>query len=134
MFRKNFTIIIYILVLITNSLITKYLSNQGLDGSFILFNRGLICLLFVILAALLTKQNLKPQKLGIQIIRFFVAGIGLFCITNSFKFINATSVSLVQRLEILMVVIATSVISKSFFTIKNIYAFAVFVAAGVFRF
>jgi drug/metabolite transporter (DMT)-like permease len=124
----------YIAVLIINTLITKYLTKNNIDGSFILFNRGLVCFIIVLIAASTSRKGLIPQKPMIQLTRFFVAGLSLICITNSFKFANAATISLIQRLEVLIVIIVASIFSKAFFSFRNYYSLAIIIASLFFLF
>ena len=134
MYKKILLITSYIIILIANSLITKYLSKNNVDGSFILFNRGLICFLIILSAAIIYKRSLKPNNIKIQTVRFFVAGMGLFCITNSFKFVHAATISLIQRSELLLVIIVSAILSRKFFNIKTLYSLIISIFLFLFLF
>jgi drug/metabolite transporter (DMT)-like permease len=124
----------YIAVLVINALITKYLTKNGIDGSFILLNRGFVCFVIVLLTSFFSGKSLRPTKPWIQVIRFFVAGLSLICITNSFKFANAATISLIQRLEVLIVIIVSALLSKKLLNIRIYYSLTIIIAAIIFLF
>lgn len=134
MTRKIIEVSFYIFLLIANSLITKYLVGKNIDSSFILFNRGFVCLLCVIFSSVIFKRSLIPKDFRIQVIRFFVAGISLFCIINSFKYIHAATVSLIQRTEILAVIIIGGFATKNTHNPKNYYSWVILMSVLFFLF
>lgn len=124
-----FAVALYILIQISNGTLTKYLINQHIPGSVVLFFRAGFCLLFVLALALIKNDSLVPKKPKIQGMRIVLAGVGLFLITNSYAYLNATSVAFVQRLDMLIVMIISCVLAGKWFSTKNAITIITLVAA-----
>lgn len=116
----NYIVLVYLIIQITNGTLTKYLLNQHISGSVVLLFRAAICLLLILLIAIIKKQSLIPKKPKIQGMRIILSGIGLLLITNSYAYLNATSVAFVSRLDMLLVIMVTCYIAGNLLSLKNI--------------
>lgn len=120
MSRLYYVIFFYIIIQVSNGTLTKFLVNQHISGSVVLLLRASFCLIFVTLLAILKKESLVPKKPKIQGLRIVLAGVGLFLITNSYGYLNATSVAFVQRLDMLIVIIIGCILVGKWHSAKNV--------------
>jgi drug/metabolite transporter (DMT)-like permease len=99
-----YTILAIFALAINNNLI-EFLSGNGYQSSTIMIVRGTISFLITILIALILKKSVKPQNYKTQIIRIFIEGSSIWLLYESFKYLSAGSVSLVQRMDVPLLVL-----------------------------
>lgn len=122
---KYAAIISYILLTTANALVIKYLAHYGAPGSLILLMRGSFCLLFVLSFAVAKRQSLIPKKIKVQFFRFLSAGLGLLCVISSYKYLHASTVSLIQGFQLLIIVVVGGILSHRVFNLKIAYSLLV---------
>lgn len=97
---KHLLIPVFTLSLLLNGLLTKYSMLNGLAVHEILTLSGLGCLACTLLYSWFSKQSLVPKRILKQSARAAVAGLALYLLTKSYAHLNATSVSLIGRADL----------------------------------
>lgn len=106
-----------------HSLVMKYLTVRGCALEDILIYRGLGCVLTAVVLGALAGQSLRPNRPGTQIARFFFSGLALCLITAAFKYANATTVSVISRLDTAILVVVGPWIGVATSRIQQVLAF-----------
>lgn len=107
-----------------HSLVMKYLNVQGCSLEDILIYRGLGCVLTAVVLGTMYRQSLIPNRPGTQIARFFFSGLALCLITAAFKYANATTVSVISRLDTAILVVVGPWIGVATSRRQQVLAFA----------
>jgi len=100
-------IIIYLLLHVANMLLLKKLAMDGISGHTILVFRGLGCMFCAISYAILKRHSLYPKDPQLQAKRLLVAGLGLSLTLLSYQFINASTINLLLKYDILFLLVMT---------------------------
>jgi len=87
------------------SLSVKYLVNQGMRTSDILFQVGLMGTVCSLASSFTAKQNIIPKNIKLQLFRFILAGAGLHLLTESYKGLSLSSLSLIHRFDVLLLIV-----------------------------
>ena len=95
--------VILLVAIIGNTI--EFLTDKEYPSALILFWGGAISFLINGFFLLKKRHRFLPQKPKLQIIRFFTTGISSFLIFESYKYLAAGSVSLVQRVDIPLIVL-----------------------------
>ena len=122
----------FCILLAGKDLLFRVLALGGMSSGQILFMVGLGCGTTTLLIASLTKTpiNLKNKKL--QVLRFFVAGLSGYFIAEAFGILNASSVAMVSKIYIPLLLIFSPLIGVSYSKKQKVLAFASIVGIGVF--
>jgi drug/metabolite transporter (DMT)-like permease len=123
---------IYILSHAASGLTLKYLAVLGLPPAQVLVFRGLGCLLAAGVWSLHYRRALWPKEPRSQLIRIVVSGLSLFLITASYRYANATTVSIVQRMDIALLILLSPLVGEP--TARRQKVFAILVLAAFFAF
>ena len=92
----------FTLTLLLNGLLTKFFISKGLKAFEILILSGIGSLGFVLAHSIKHNHSLRPKNLKKQLLRALIAGTALFLVTTSYQYLSATSVSLVSRTDLAM--------------------------------
>lgn len=95
----------FTLTLLVNGLLTKFLIMNGLKGHELLILSGLGSLVCVVLQSMKYSHSLNPQNKRKQFFRALLAGGALYLITASYEHLSATSVSLVSRTDLALLIL-----------------------------
>lgn len=102
---NNLLIFSFTLTLLLNGLLTKFFISQGLKGFEILILSGIGCLGIVLIHSMKHNHSLRPKNLKKQLLRALIAGAALYLVTTSYQYLSATSVSLVSRTDLAMLLV-----------------------------
>ncbi len=103
---------VYVLCHAASSLVLKYLALLGMPAAQVLVFRGMGCLITALAWALYYRQGLWPREPRSQLIRIIVSGLSLFLITASYHYANATTVSIVQRMDIALLILLSPLVGE----------------------
>lgn len=97
--KKNLTVIIILLVALNNNLI-EYLTGIGYSAALIIFYNGIIAFVITLIYGRLTGKSLKVVNAKFLVLRVLLDAISIWCIFESFNYLSASSVAIVQRMDI----------------------------------
>ncbi len=100
LFFKFSGIIIIVSAVILNISVEHLTDIGGYSSSTILFSRGVIAFFFTLFLSMRYRVSIIPLKYYFQLFRLVNSGISLLLIFQSFRYLEASSVSMVQRLDI----------------------------------
>ena len=110
---RNFFYFLLIIVLVAvNNNCYEYLTNNQLKAPQILFYRGVFTLILTIIYAHYRNQALMPKEIAAQSVRFITTGGSLLLILFSYNYLSAGTVSLLQRLDIPVLIFFSIFITK----------------------
>lgn len=101
---KSLTAIGVILIVAINGNTIEYLVSKGYPTALVLLFAGALSFAFNSLICLIKRQSLFPKIWRIQVIRLINNGLSMFLILESYKYLSAGSVGLVQRTDIPFIV------------------------------
>ena len=104
----------------------EHLLKNGYSSSSVLVYRGLLTFSITVLLSFKNKERILPRNIHRQALRIFVSGIGLLLSFQSLKYVEATTASMVARLDIPFAVIIgvlTGTQKKDFKIGLSIFAF-----------
>ncbi len=105
--------LVLVVLLVTMNLGIKTLTKNGISGAEILLLRS-SCNLFAAFAiAVFTKTSIIPKQPKLQAGAFICSGLALLLIFTAYQYISAGSVSILQRLDIPLLVIIFAFNRKS---------------------
>lgn len=104
-------IAVLVIVAINNN-VTEYLTGAGYPAPLILVSNGAIALLLNCTVCSFTKQRMFPRNWKFQLLRLFNNGISLLLIYESFRYLSAGSVGLIQRTDIPFVIMLSFFIGQ----------------------
>lgn len=108
---KKYKWLVFVIVIIAVTFYTysvEILTDKGYKASNIMVLRGSTALLLGILGGVLQKKRIIPYQWRPQIARFFLNGFSSFFAILSFTYLSASTVSLMNRLDIpALIIIAT---------------------------
>lgn len=91
---------LFIAVTVLNQLLLKWAADAGASTAQALFVRGSVCAMIAFLLGLIKGDKLTPSRLTKQALRFLNAGFALTAIMGSYRYLSATSVSLIARMDL----------------------------------
>ena len=97
--KKNLTVLIILLVALNNNLI-EYLTGEGYSAALIIFYNGIIAFVITLLYGKFTGKSLKVVNWKFLVLRVLLDAMSIWCIFESFKYLSASSVAIVQRMDI----------------------------------
>ena len=97
---NNFKIVVLIVLLVIMNISIEEITDLNVTGAEILLIRSFCNLIFAFILAGVSKQNIFPKKLKLQIVAFFCIGLSLLLVFTSYQYISAASVNTIQRLDI----------------------------------
>jgi drug/metabolite transporter (DMT)-like permease len=110
---KNTIYFLLIIVMVAvNNNCFEYLTNEGLHAPVILFYRSVFTLLLTVIYATRHHQLLVPKNIKEQSVRFITTGGSLLLVLSSFNYLSAGTVSLLQRLDIPVLIIFSILLHK----------------------
>lgn len=96
----KFSALIIITSAVFYNLTLEHLIKHGYSSSSILLYRGLLTFLLTVFLSLKSRRRIIPQKIHLQFVRLINSGVALLLIFESFKYLEAATVSMAQRLDI----------------------------------
>jgi drug/metabolite transporter (DMT)-like permease len=78
----------------------EHLIKIGYSASSVLLYRGILSFVITCLLSLSTKQIILPKNFRLQYLRITVSGTALLLVFQSYKYLEASTVSLISRLDI----------------------------------
>jgi hypothetical protein len=124
----------YVLVTLLNQIALKWASAQGVSTAQALIVRGAVCSLLAIAVATGLGEAILPKHIKHQFIRFINAGFVLAALMASYHFISATSVSLISRMDIPIMVVAATSLGCNSNTFQRVLAYCTLGLTGLFIF
>ncbi len=94
--------VLFTISLVANALLLRQLGLESYPANASLAIRGMTCLVIALLFSVYKKQTLKPKKPMFQIFRATLAAFSLLAIIASYHYIHASTVTLLQRLDLLV--------------------------------
>lgn len=91
--------LVILLVAVNNNLI-EFLTGNGYPAATIIFYSGLVALVITYALARFRSKPLRVVNLKFLTIRVILDAISIWCMFESFKYLSASSVSIVQRMDI----------------------------------
>jgi hypothetical protein len=110
--RISVSIVVYVVAQLVYNLGIEDLATLNYKGSVTLTYVSIGFLVFVWLFAFVEKKTIKPQNYKPQFIRFAMIGLGAWFMTESYTYLPASSVSLIQRSEIPLIIIVAFLTGK----------------------
>lgn len=103
--RLVWALCLYVALIAGHALVLRHLARAGVSAEDTMIFRGIACIACAAVAGLVLRQSLVPNKPGLQLARFFFSGFALWLITAAYQHANATTVTVISRLDtaILMV-------------------------------
>lgn len=102
--KQAYTIGAVLLFQVVNTLAVEEVVETGVKGYVVLFFRAIIALILSVSFGIYRKETFIPNRLRVQGVRLFTSGLSLILIFQSFSYLSATSVSLIQRMDIPLVI------------------------------
>ncbi len=99
-FILKYNLIIIISSAVIFYLTLEYLIKKGYSPSSVMFYRGILSFSLTFLLSMNSKQIIIPKNLRLQFFRIVISGIGLLLVFESYKYLEASTVSLISRLDI----------------------------------
>lgn len=112
---KKYKWLVFVIVIIAVTLYTysvEILTDKGYKASNIMVLRGSAALLLGLIGGLLQKRRIIPNHWQTQIARFFLNGFSSFFAILSFTYLSASTVSLMNRLDIPALIIIATLIGQ----------------------
>ena len=101
MISRNSIYFLSIIILVgLNNNCFEYLNNQAIHAPQILFYRGIFTIVITTAFAVFRKESFFPKNIRPQAVRFVTTGGALLLILESYTYLSAGTVSLLQRLDI----------------------------------
>lgn len=104
--QLRFIIVVFLIGI--NSNLIEFLTDKGLSASHILLHSAIGSLLFILPFSILTKQK---QAFNYAYTPFYfkllINAVGIFLLFTSYKYLAASSVSIIQRLDIPIIIISS---------------------------
>ena len=98
--RNSFYFFCIIILVALNNNCYEYLSNHSVKAAQTLFYRGVFTLIASSVYGYLKGEKLFPQNISAQSVRFITTGGSLLLILESYPYLSAGTVSMLQRLDI----------------------------------
>jgi hypothetical protein len=109
--KSIFAFIASLILTSVSSIVLEYLIHtKGYPSYFVLLIRGVIGFILCSSVAKFKGLNALPRKWNLQGYRLINAGLILLLVFQSYKYLSATSVSLLQRLDIPFLIILSSIL------------------------
>lgn len=96
----KYSAIVVILVSVIYNLLIKHLITEGYSASSLLLYRGIFSFCLVICLSVANGQKIIPTNKGNQLLRIILAGTSLLLLFQSYKYLSASTVFLIGRLDI----------------------------------
>ena len=97
--------VIIIIASVFYALTLEHLIENGYNSPSVLVYRGIITFLITLILSIKSGQVLIPSKLSLQTIRIIVSGLALLMIIQSYRYLEASTVFMIARLDIPFAVI-----------------------------
>lgn len=97
--KNGIAVLIVLLVAINNNL-NEYLTGAGYDATVIMLYNGSIAFAFTFILAKTQQASLKVANYRLLILRVIIDAVSIWCLLQSFKYLSASSVAIVQRMDI----------------------------------
>lgn len=109
-----FRFFIVIVLVGINSNLIEYLTDNGFTTSHILLHSAVGSLLFIIPYIFITKQTVQfGYKQPLFYGKLLVNAIGIYLLFTSYKYLAASSVSVIQRIDIPIIIITSVVLGQT---------------------
>ena len=99
-FFLKFSALIIIVSAVFYNMTLEHLLEHGYSSPSVLLYRGILTFTITVVLSLKGRKRIIPQNIHLQWIRIVNSGVALLLVFQSFKYLEATSVSMVQRLDI----------------------------------
>jgi hypothetical protein len=111
-------------LLAVKDLLFRVLALEGMSSGQILFIVGLACGITSISVAVLTRGQIELKNKKLQLVRFFVAGLSGYFIAEAFHVLNASSVAMVSKIYIPLLLLVSPLIGVSYTARQKVLAAA----------
>lgn len=108
---KHNKIIIIIAIVIYNMSLEHLLDNNY-PASIVLFYRGFLGFTMISFIAAYNKESILPKNISLQIFRLTISGLALFLAFIAYKKLAASTISMIARLDIPLVILTGIITAK----------------------
>jgi hypothetical protein len=139
----KYSSIIIIIASVFYYLTLEHLIHHGNSSSSVLLYRGIITFSITVLLSLKSRQRIVPANINQQLLRMAVSGTALLMIFQSYKYLEASTVCMIARLDIPFAVLIGFVLGKrkvnfkvglslfAFLLVLSIFFFAKHIGEGI---
>jgi|GEM_PF-2615154 len=100
LFFLKYNALLVIIVSVVYNMTLEHLIKHGYSSSSVLLYRGILTFLLTVVLSLKGGERIIPNKISGQALRILLSGIGLLMIFQSYKYLEASTVFMVARLDI----------------------------------
>jgi hypothetical protein len=98
-------VVVFLLCSLTNNYLLSLLGSMNVPTGQSLLSRGIVCVLCSIFGGVYLREKIIPVAAKTQVIRFFLAGFGLWAIVESYRHARASEIAIVSRLDIPLMIL-----------------------------
>lgn len=102
--KKSVAILIIVLLAVNNNL-TEFLVSKGYTSSVIMLFKGSLACLVTIVLMIINREKPQIKNFNLLFVRVIMGAVSIWLFTESYEYLSAGSVALVQRMDIAFLVL-----------------------------